>query len=195
MLEYTECFSYNGKDNTRTNVWLTMNRIDIYIYIYICFNLDLYQRHWNIQKFIDFCDHSAVIFMVAWISLKELLFPISSDKKMSSIYLHHKYGLLSTFWRFFSYSFTINDIYRVKQTFSQLLCLFFSFKVFSLKLKILFFRTDSTNSVRMLVDASFLSLSSTRFLGADNPLPCVIFGYKPTTSIAHKKYCQVKLWE
>ena len=63
----------------------------------------------------------------------------------------------------------------------------FYFKVLLLKLKILFLKTNSTNSTRVSVNTSFLSLPLSLFLRADNPSSCGILGYKPTTTIVHNK--------
>ena len=63
----------------------------------------------------------------------------------------------------------------------------FYFKIFSLKLKILFFKTHSANSASVQEDISFSSLSSSLLLRADNPSSCGILRYKPTTFIVPNK--------
>ena len=52
--------------------------------------------------------------------------------------------------------------------------------------KILFFNTHSAKSIREPVDIALFSADSIDFLNAIKPSSCGIFGYKPTTSIAHR---------
>ena len=62
----------------------------------------------------------------------------------------------------------------------------FCFKVFSLKVKILFLRTTSASSTSVEVVTSFSCLKSSRLRRADRPSSCGMLGCKPTTSTVHK---------
>ena len=58
----------------------------------------------------------------------------------------------------------------------------FCFKVFSIKVKILFLRTTSASSTSVEVVTSFSCLKSSHLRRADRPSSCGMLGYKPTTS-------------
>ena len=117
------------------------------------------------KKLIDFCDHSAVDFSVGRISLR----------------------FITNFFKHFSVILPYIKYYLAGASYVPTAALLFCLKIISLKLKILFFKNNSANSTRVSVDTTFLSISSSIFLTADNPSSCGILGYKPTTSIVHNK--------
>ena len=173
-------------------VLVTICRLDTWIY----FNLTVIRKTITSKKFIDLCDHSAVNFIIGWIErfslrvfTKFLNFssPCSQIKEVSSIYLHHKYGLLSTILGIFFSSYAINKILQGEANFVAIAVPLFCFKVFSLKLKILCFKTNSANSTSVSVDTSSLSFLLSFFLRADNPSSCGILGYKSTTSTVDRR--------
>ena len=107
------------------------------------------------KKLIDVWGHSAVNFIAGcfpfkW-SINSLSFscPCSQRKKMYSMYLHHRYGFSSISIKISSSNSAINNIMYDGENFVTISVPCFCLKVFSLKVKILFLRTNSA-SVLML---------------------------------------------
>ena len=109
--------------------------------------------------------------------------PCSQRKKMSSMYLHHMYGLNSISRKIYSSNSAINNILYGGANFVPVAVPHFCFKVFSINVKILFLRTTSESSASVEVVTSFSYLRSSRLRRADIPSSCGMLGYKPTTNL------------
>ena len=112
--------------------------------------------------------------------------PCSQRKKMSSMYLQHRYGLSSISLKISSSNSAINNIIYGGANFVPIAVPRFCFKVFSLKVKILFLTTTSAGSTSVEVVTSFSCLKSSRLRRADRPSSCGMLGYKPATSAMHR---------
>ena len=157
-----------------------------------CGNFTTYKWNCNIQE-VDRCLRPFCRkFYVGCFSFKctinflSFSSPCSKRKKMSSIYLHHKYGSSSILLKISSSNAAINNILYGGANFVPIAVHRFCFKVFSLKVKILFLRTTSASSTNVKVVKSPSCLKSSRLRKADRPLLCGMLGYKPTTSTVHK---------
>ena len=132
--------------------------------------------------------HSAVNFIVGCFSFKYSINPLSFSspfsqrKKISSMYLHYRYGFSSISLKISSSNSAIDNILYRGANFLPIAMPRFCFKVFSLKVKILFLRSTSASSNSVEVVTSFLCLRSNRLRGADRPSSCGMLEYKPTTS-------------
>ena len=110
----------------------------------------------------------------------------SQRKKMSSMYLHHRYGLSSISLKISFSNSAINNILYGGANFVPTAVPRFCFKVFSIKVKTLFLRTTSASSTSVEVVTSFSCLKSSYLCRTDRLLSCGMLGYKPTTSTVHK---------
>ena len=137
-------------------------------------------------------DHSAVNFTVGCFSFKCSInslsfFSLSFQwQKKSSMYLHHRYGFSSISLKISYSKLAINNILYGGAHFVPIAVLCFCFKVFSLKVKILFLTTTSESSTSVELVTSFSYLKSSGLRRADRPSKCEMLGYKPTTSTVHK---------
>ena len=100
--------------------------------------------------------------------------------------LHHRYSFSSISFNISSSNLAINDILYGGANFVPVAVPRFFFKIFSLKVKILFSRTTSAGSTSVEVVTSFSCLESTRLRRADRPSSCGMLGYKLTTFTVHK---------
>ena len=95
--------------------------------------------------------------------------PCSQRKKMSSVYLHHRYGFSSVSLKISSSNSAINSILYGGAYFVPVAVIHLCFKVFSLKAKILFLKTSSASSTSVEVMTPFSCLKSSRLRRADRP--------------------------
>ena len=102
---------------------------------------------------------------------------------MSSMYLYHRYGLSSISLKISSSNSAINNILYGGANFVPIAVPRFYFKVFSIKVKILFLRTTSASSTSVEVMTSFSCLKSSRSRRADRSSSCGMLRYKPTIYI------------
>ena len=101
------------------------------------------------------------------------LFSMLSKKKMSCMY--HRYGFSSILRKISSSKSAMNSILYGGANFVRITVPRFCFKVFSLKVKILFLRTTSASSTSVEVVTSFSYLKSSRLHRADKPSSFNIF--------------------
>ena len=141
---------------------------------------------------IEVFDNSAVNFMVGstllilWINYCNLLSPCPHKKNMSSINLHHIYGLYSDSFIISSSSSTINKMLCAGANYVPIAVPHFCLSVFYQNLNILFLITTSAKSIIVSVETYFSFQVSSLFLNADRPFSYGMFGYNPTTSIVYK---------
>ena len=105
---------------------------------------------------------------------------------MSSRYLHRKYVLYSDYFIIFSSSFDINKILYRGASLVPIAVPRFCLSIFFPNVNMLIFNTTSAKSIMVSVETYFSFRVSSRFLNADKPSSCGMFGYNPTTSIVHK---------
>ena len=114
------------------------------------------------KKLIEIFDHSAVNFMVGCALLIlsindfDLFSPYSHQKNMSSMYLHHKYGLYSDSFIISSSSSAINKMLYGGANFVPIAVPRFCLSVFFPNVNMLFFNTTSAKSIMVLLRHIFL---------------------------------------
>ena len=113
--------------------------------------------------------------------LLNFLSPCSQRKKMSSMYLYHRY-----------FNSAITNILCSGTNFVPITVPRFCFKFFSLKVQILFLRTTLSSSTSVRILTSFSCLKSSCLRRADKPSSCGMLEYKPTTSTVHHQVGLVK---
>ena len=124
--------------------------------------------------FMDVFGQSVVNFLIGctllMLSINDFSFPSLCSRKnnISSIYLHHRYG----FQRISFSSSTIKRIFQFRSDCSPSL----SLQCFLPNLKILFLSTTSARSQSVSLEIYFSIRLSNRFLRADRPSSCGIFG-------------------
>ena len=144
------------------------------------------------KKLIEVFNHSVLNFMVGCtlliLSINDfnLFSPCSHKKNMSSIYLHHKYGLYSDSSTISSSSSAINKMLYRGAYFVPVAIPRFCLSVIFPNVNMLFFNTTSAKSIIVSIETYFSFRVSNLFLNADRPSPCDMFGYNPTTSIVPK---------
>ena len=99
------------------------------------------------------------------------------------VYPHHRYGLNSAFLTITCSSSAVE--YKEVQILFWLQSLFFALE-FLPNLKKFFWSTTFARSQSVSLEIYFSIRLSNRFLSADRPSSCGIFGYRPTTSAVHK---------
>ena len=112
--------------------------------------------------------------------------PCYQRKKISFMYLHHRYGLSSISLKISSSNSVINNMLYGGANFIKIAVPRFCFKDFSLKVKILLLITTSASSTSGEVVISFSCLKSSHLRRADRPSSCGILGYTSATSTVHK---------
>ena len=113
------------------------------------------------RKCIDVFDQSTVILLVECVLLILCIndfnfsIPWSQRKNISSIYLHNKCGLNSTFRRIFSSNFSINRLLQQRANFAWIAVPLFYVTIFLPNLKILCLSTTSARSESVLLEIYF----------------------------------------
>ena len=104
---------------------------------------------------------------------------------MPSIYHHHKYGLYSDSFIISSSSSVINKMLYGGADFVPTAVPCFCLIIFFLNVNMLFFNTTSAKFVMVSDKTNFSFRVSSRFLNADKPSSCSMFGYNHTV---HGRY-------
>ena len=126
------------------------------------------------KKSIEVFDHSTVNFLVGFtlliLSINDfnLFSPCSHKKNVSSMYLHHKYGLYSDHFIFSYSSSAINKTLYGGTNFVPIAVPRFCLNVSFQNVNMLFFNTTSVKSIMVSDEVSSLFLNADRFFWCGN---------------------------
>ena len=127
------------------------------------------------KKLIEVFDHSTVNFMVGCTLLIlstndiHLFSPCSHKQNMSSMHLHHKYGLYSGSFIISSSTSDINKMLYGGPNLVPIAVTRFCLSVFFPNVNMIFFNTTSAKSIMVSVETDFLFWDSVVFLMQTDP--------------------------